>query len=183
MASPKSPSAGPQTKRVCLGKVASAHGVKGLVKLVPYGEDITLIESLSPVYTGEKSSETLSVKIQNTAGKHVLASIDGCTNRDQVEKLRGTELWVERNALPAIENDDEFYVEDLIGLEVRDDQKKTVGRIVKVDNFGGGDLLDVKPDHGQSAYIPFRDPYVGDINTQEGWLALTRDGLDLLLTP
>lgn len=180
MASPKTPPAGQQTKRVCLGRIASAHGVKGLVKLLPYGEDVFLLETLGPLYTSEHSAQTLKIKIHNTAGKNVIAAVEGCADRDHAEKLRGTELWVDRASLPEIEEEDEFYVEDLIGLEVRNEQGVRIGQVSAVENFGGGDLLDVKPDGGQSAYIQFRNEFVGDVNLKEGFLVLTEDGLAVL---
>lgn len=181
MASPKTPPAGPQTRRVCLGRIASAHGVKGLVKLLPYGEDATLLETLGPLYTAETGPDTLKIKIMNGAGKHLLAAIEGCADRDQAEKLRGTELWIDRGALPEIEDEDEFYIEDLIGLEVRDHQDARIGKIKSVGNFGGGDLLEILPDRNpETAYVPFRNEYVGEVKLKEGWLVLTPDGLTLL---
>lgn len=180
MASPKTPPAGQQTKRVCLGRIASAHGVKGLVKLLPYGEDVSLLETLGPLYTAQDGPQTLKIKIHNTAGKNVIAAVEGCADRDQAEKLRGTELWVDRAALPEIEDEDEFYIEDLIGLEVRNEKGVRIGKVSAVENFGGGDLLDVKPDGGQSAYVQFRSEFVGDINLNEGYLVLTEDGLAVL---
>lgn len=182
MTSPKSPPSGQQAKRVCLGRIASAHGVKGLVKILPYGEDVSLLETLGPLYTDATGTLTIEVKIQNTAGKLLLAAIKGCTDRNHAEKLRGTELWTNRDSLPEIEEEDEYYVEDLVGIEVRDAQGNRIGKILNVENFGSDDLLDVKPDTGQNAYIPFRSEYVGDVNPKEGYLVLTPDG-QAMLTP
>ncbi|MCB1682338.1 MAG: 16S rRNA processing protein RimM [Rhodospirillales bacterium] len=180
MTSPSKPHAAEQTKRVCLGKIVSAHGVKGLVKLLPYGEDPTLMESLGPLFTGAKTGETLTVTIQNAAGKTLLAAIEGCTNRNQAEELRGTELWVIRDLLPEIEDENEFYIEDLIGLEIRSPENLRVGTIRTVENFGGGDLLNIQRDTGTENYVLFRDQYVEKVNLDEGFLALTEDGLSML---
>ncbi|MCE7886316.1 MAG: 16S rRNA processing protein RimM [Alphaproteobacteria bacterium PRO2] len=142
-------------KRVCLGKITSAHGVKGLVKILPFGEDPLLIEELSPVFTGETSSDQVSIKMKNSAGnKYWLASVEGVSERNGAEALRGTSLWVERDALPKIENKNTYYHADLIGLKVIED-KKEIGEVVAVKNFGASDLLEIKPAGKATFYLPF----------------------------
>lgn len=180
MASPKSPSPGPQTRRVCLGRIASAHGVKGLVKLLPYGEDVYLLETLSPLYTSANDGQTLKIKIHNMTGKNVLAAVEGCSDRTQAEKLRGTELWTDRENLPELKHEAEFYIEDLVGLEARNSANDRIGKVTAVDNFGAGDLLDILTDEGKSGYVPFRNTCVGEVNSKESFLILTDEGLAFL---
>lgn len=150
-------------KRVCLGKIASAHGVRGLVKILPYGDDPSLIEALSPAYQGKHDTKTLGVRLKNPSGKYILAEIEGCTSKEQADALRGTELYYDRSALPALD-EGELYYDDLIGLTVREDDTE-IGHVQAVDNFGAGDLLDIKPaDGGPNFYIPYHDDYIIEAN-------------------
>lgn len=163
---------GEGAKRVCLGKITSAHGVKGLVKILPFGEDPLLIEELSPIFTGESSSDRLSITMKNSAGnKYWLAAVDGVIERDGAEMLRGTEIWVERGALPKIKEKNTFYYTDLIGLSVTEDGRE-IGTIVNVQNYGAGDLLEIKQAAGGTFLFPFTNDTCPEINVKDGFVAV-----------
>jgi 16S rRNA processing protein RimM len=147
-------------KRVCLGKIVAAHGVKGLVKILPFGGDPSLIGSLKPAYTSETGAEEISITLKNKVGKYILAEIGGTTERNGAEALRGTELYFERGALPEIEEEGVFYYDQLIGLEVVDESGGMVGKVIAVENFGAGDLIEIRPVLGKAFYVPFHDNFV-----------------------
>lgn len=152
-------------KRIALGKILGAHGVKGLVKIKPFGEDPLLIETLGPVFTGESGDETLTVTMKNAAGKDIwLAAIAGIADRDAAESLRGTSMFVDAGKLPKIEEENSYYHKDLIGLTVIDETGQTIGEVIGVDNFGAGDLFEIKPHDGQSFYLPFREEFVAGVD-------------------
>lgn len=151
------------SKRVCLAKISSAHGVKGFVKLLPYGEDPSLIESLGPAYSSETGDATLMVRIKNSTGKYMLGEIEGCNNRDQAEALRGTLLYYDRSLLPDIDDEESFYYDDLVGLKAIEDGKD-VGIIKSVENFGAGELLEIKSFSGEEFFIPYTDDHIGDVD-------------------
>ncbi len=160
-------------KRVCLGRIAAPHGVKGLVKILPYGEDPYLLEDLSPIYTDKSKDDTVrAIKLKNQMGKYILAEIEGCNTREQSDALKGIELWVDRDALPEIEDEGEFYIEDLIGLTANNENGDTIGNICAVQNFGAGDLLEIKPKSGSTFFVPFKDDFIVDINLDDGIIAL-----------
>ena len=149
--------------RVCLGKIATAHGVRGLVKILVYGEDAMLLEELQPLYTSEHGKDTITLKMKNSAGKYWLAEIEGINDRTQAEKLRGTELWVNRELLPETIVEDEFYITDLVGMMVKDTNGNAIGNVIDVKNFGAGDLVEIKPERGESFFVPFTKEAVPDI--------------------
>ena len=98
-------------------------------------------------------------------GKYWLAEIDGIADRDAALALNGTKLWIDRDALPETD-EGEFYIEDLIGLDVIDTDGKSVGKVIAVDNFGAGDLMEIKPAAGSSFYVPFSNDFVPDISLE-----------------
>ncbi len=166
-------------KRVCLGKITSAHGVKGLVKILPFGDDPGLIETLSPVFTGEISPGRIAITMKSSAGnKYWLASVEGVVERDGAEALRGTELWVNREDLPKIDEKNTYYHADLIGLRARDENGTVIGEIVSVQNFGAGDLLEISPDGLKTYYLPFNNDYVRNIDLQGRTATIMPQGLD-----
>ncbi|MCD8520174.1 MAG: ribosome maturation factor RimM [Alphaproteobacteria bacterium] len=150
-------------KRICLGKITGAHGIKGLVKIMPFGEDPYLIDDLSPVFTAAEGDKTLAVTLKNPQGSHFLAEVEGVTDRTGAENLKGTEIYVPRDALPDIEEDGAYYIEDLIGMIARDEAGQDVGTVLGVHNFGAGDLLEIRLSSGESFMMPFTDDTVGDI--------------------
>lgn len=152
-------------KRVCLGKIVKPHGIKGLVKIRPYGDDPLLIETLGPVFTAPSGDQTLSITMKNSDGKFFLAAIDGYPDRTAVESLNGTELYVARDKLPDI--DEGFYHEDLVGLHVFENGQN-IGKTIAFDDFGAGELFEIQPHDGNSFYLPYRDEFVLRISLDEG---------------
>jgi 16S rRNA processing protein RimM len=150
-------------KRFCLARIATAHGVKGLVKLILYTDDPQALSDYTFFTKETGESDTVKLTMKNSMGKYWLAAIDGVSDRTEAEKLRGLPLYVDRQALPSTD-DDEFYMQDMIGLNAITESGETVGNIIDVQNFGAGDLMEVKPDTADSFYIPFDDEYVGDVD-------------------
>lgn len=157
----------PSAKRICLGEISTAHGVRGLVRIRIYGNDPQALSRYGPLFTSETGEKTITVKMKNAANKFWIAEVEGVADRDKAEALRGTKLWIERDKLPEPEGDDEFYYEDLIGMTVHTETDGEVGTVVAVDNFGAGDLLEIKPPVGPTFYLPFADEYVLEVNMPE----------------
>jgi 16S rRNA processing protein RimM len=151
-------------KRICLAKIAAPHGIKGLVKLSFYGEDEQLLQA-GPLYTSETGDDTLTLTLKNPMGKYWLAEIEGVHDRNATEALKGTALYIERERLPDAP-EGEYYYEDLIGLNVVDDAGEKIGTLLAVQNFGAGDLLEIKPiKGGPTLLIPFTDDYVPNVTS------------------
>ncbi len=156
-------------KRILLGKITTAHGIKGFVKVQVYAEDPALLNGT--LYTTEDGPATLTLTMKNSMGKVWLAAVDGITDRTEAEKLRHTELWIGREALPEPE-DGAIYYEDMIGLSVVEN-RKTIGEIAGIDDFGAGPLLDIKPTDGSdNFYLPFADQYVLETDMDAGLITV-----------
>lgn len=138
-------------KNICIGKIAGAHGVKGLVKIFPYCEDPALLE--------QALEHTIKIKSKN--GKHLLCDIEGVRDRDQAEALKGIELHITRDQLPDL--DEGHYHEDLIGMICVDMDGTEVGVVQSVENYGASDLLNIKMKNGQDVLIPFNEDFVPDV--------------------
>ena len=91
-----------------------------------------------------------------------VARVEGVGDRSAAEALRGSLVEVERSALPPLE-EGEYYHADLIGLDCFDRDGNSVGRVVAVENYGAGDLLEVEMPEGKSSLIPFR-PGIADLD-------------------
>lgn len=153
-------------KRILIGEIATAHGIKGLVKVRGFVDDESLLES-DKVFTDETSNKTIAIKLKNALKGDWLAEVNGITDRNNAELLRGTKLYIDRTEMPEAD-DGEYYVEDLKGLKVVDKDGKDIGLILSIQNYGAGDLLDIKPVSGPSFYLTFTDQNVLDVDFDSG---------------
>jgi 16S rRNA processing protein RimM len=125
-----------------LGRIAGAHGIRGEVLIHAYTsapEDIVAYGPLSDA-TARRSFE---IAIVRTTPKGVVARIAGIADRTAAEALKGVELYVGRDRLPAAA-EGEFYHADLMGLAAVDPAGKVIGEIVAVQNYGAGDLIEIR---------------------------------------
>lgn len=135
-----------------LGVISSVHGVRGQVKIrsfTAHPEDMTAYGPLR-----DSSGRVYGISITGGTNDALIASIDGITSRDEAEKLRNTELFVPRSALPE-PGDNQFYHEDLIGLMAVTEDGKDFGRLIAISNFGAGDIAVLKLKDGDEEYLPF----------------------------
>lgn len=115
-----------------LAAVAGAHGVGGEVRLKVFAEDLSAHRALN--------GGALTLK---TLRDGTIARFAEVGDRTAAEAMRGTLLWVDRAALPAL-GDGEYYHADLIGLAAVTDVGEDVGRVVAVENFGAGDVVEIE---------------------------------------
>jgi 16S rRNA processing protein RimM len=151
------------TSRILLGRIVGAHGIRGEVVIHSFAavaEDIGAYGPLSDK-TGATSFKLSGVR---AASKGVVARIAGVADRNAAEALKGTELYIARDKLPA-PDDGEFYVADLIGMTVVDDKGNVIGKIVDAPDFGAGSLLEIrKTGVAQTELIPFTDAFVPHVD-------------------
>ena len=140
-------------ERVCVGALSGAFGVKGEVRLKSFCAEPEAIADYAPLFT-EDGTRSFDVKITRAIPNGFAAHLSGVATREQAEALKGTRLYADRDRLPALP-DDEFYHADLIGLQVLDAGGANLGNVIAIHNHGAGDLLEIRPDGGQSVLMPF----------------------------
>ena len=159
-------------KRVCLGRAIGARGLKGEVRIKTFTEDPLAIGAYGPL---QDEARTRQFEISNvqTAKDGVVARLKGISTREEADALKGVEFYVDRDRLPDVENDSTFYFEDLIGLVAINEDGSALGQVVAVQNFGAGDLLEVRPaTGGATVLVPFTREIVPDIDKETGWLLM-----------
>ena len=164
--------AGPEKARVCLGVVVGAHGVRGLVRVKPFTEDPDGVAAYGPVETAD-GKRRFKIKVTGATKGVVICQLEGVTDRDMAEALRGTELYVDRAMLPEVDEEEGYYQADLIGLQAIGADDRLYGRVVAVQNFGAGDLLEIaRPEGGPTVLVPFTDDNVPEVDLEGGRLTL-----------
>jgi len=158
------------SRRVCLGTIATAHGVRGLVKILCDAQDPHLLDGT--LYVSETGGETIKLTMKNSMGKYWLAEVEGIADRDAALALRGTKLWIGRDQLPELESEDEFYFEDLVGLRAEDADGNPAGTVISVNTFGGSDALEIKPPRGESYFLLFNRENVSSVSIADGKIVI-----------
>lgn len=157
-------------KNILIGKILTAHGVRGFIKLRLYLDDPYSIESYAPVT--DSKGRIYQIKLKNAIKGDWVASVVGVTDRNESEKLRGTELYIDRDLLPEAE-DGEMYIEDLVGLKCVGKSGEPLGEVIDFQNFGASDLIEIKPvSGGKTYYLPMVEPYVGKIDLEQGTIEI-----------
>lgn len=141
-------------KRVALAAVAGAHGIKGEVRLKLFADSVESLARHSRFYVGGRE---LAVRDIRDGGKTAIARFEGISDRSAAEALRGQLVEIDRDRLPPLQ-EGEYYHADLVGLACVDEAGNPLGKVVAVENFGAGDLLEVERPNGKRSLIPFRDP-------------------------
>ncbi|TYC53997.1 ribosome maturation factor RimM [Rhodobacterales bacterium] len=159
----------PDTSKVLMARIGAAHGIRGEVRVKPFGDDPLSFGDYGVLTTkdGSRSFEVEKARVQKTV---VITRFKGISDRNQAEELNGVELYIDRDQLPEPE-DDEFYYSDLTGLRVLDTSGEVLGKIVAVQDFGAGDLLEVRPVRGKTFYVPFTQEFIPTINIVEGFVS------------
>lgn len=150
-------------RRILLGHIAGAHGIRGDVIVKTYTEEPEGIADYGPLET-EDGKRRLDLTIVGTTSKGVIVRVKGVADRNGAEALKGTALYVDRAKLPPAE-DGAYYHADLVGLAAEDAHGQPIGRVAAVHNFGAGDLLEIAlAAGGKTELIPFTDACVPTVD-------------------
>ena len=157
-----------------VGRIVDAFGVKGWIKVQPFASDPQALFSskrwfLQPPEHAAGPRATLPALLRVTQarehGSVVVAGVREVADRDAAEALRGARVFVSRSSFPT-PDPDEFYWHDLIGLEVRNREGVSLGRVAGLLETGAHDVLRVQPDDAGAAerLIPFVAAYVDAVD-------------------
>lgn len=155
---------------ILVGRVAGAFGVKGEVRITAYTEDPMALLGYR-VLLREGGEPALRLTGGRAQKKDFVGRAEEISTREEAEALRGLRLYVSREALPE-PDDDEFYLADLIGLEVRTPEGEAVGTIRSVQDFGAGDLLEIAPPRGPTWWLPFTREAAPEVNIAGGYVTV-----------
>jgi 16S rRNA processing protein RimM len=155
------------SEKVCVGAIAGSFGVRGEVRLKSFTAIPEDIASYAPVET-EDGKRSFTVNITRQIKNGLAARMSGIATKEEADALRGTQLFVPRDRLPSLP-DDEFYHADLIGLEVTDTGGASLGKVLAVINNGADDLLELSaPGQKQTVLLPFTKAVVPTVDLAQG---------------
>lgn len=157
---------------ILLGKITKPHGIRGEVKIYPYSGQPENFPDYRKMYIGPSEEERVPYTIERARvqGKTVILKLDGCGDRSAAEHLVDHELWLERDDLPDL-GDEEYYWADLEDKAVRTEDGLELGWVTGILDTGAHDILSVTG-RGHEYLIPIREEFVVTIDDHEVVLRL-----------
>ena len=156
------------TKYLEIGQIVNTFGVKGMVKVKPFTDDIKKFGKLKKIYienkTGKKEYEIEEIKEHK---EMMLVKFKGIENANDAELLRDSYLIVDRENLQPLE-EGTFYIVDLIGINVYTEEGKQLGILDDIFNTGSNDIYVVKDELGKQLLLPAIKDVIKEINVEEG---------------
>ena len=155
-------------KRLEIGQIINTFGIKGEVKVFPLTDDIKRFDDLETVYVKtKKESQLYNIESIKYHKNFVLIKFKEINTVEQAETLRNSYLEVDREqAIPL--NEGEYFIADLIGLEVYSDEGKLIGKVDDIYNTGANDIYVVKDELGKQILLPGIKDVIKNVDLEKG---------------
>lgn len=158
-------------RRVLLGHIAGAHGIRGAVLVRSYTAEPEAIAGYGPL-EDEAGGRCYVLHVEGATAKGLICRVEGIGDRTQAEALKGVALYVRRDRLPP-PGAGEYYHADLIGLQAATKAGAPLGTVIAVLNYGAGDILEVRPaGETRTVLYPMTEAVVLGVDLAKGMIVL-----------
>ena len=149
-----------------IGQIVNTFGIKGMVKVVPFTDDIKRFDKLEKVYIKTKrDKKEYQIEEVKYHKNMVLIKFKGIENPEDAELLKNSYLLVDRkDAVPLPKNS--YYIVDLLGLEVYTDENVLLGILEDIYNTGSNDIYVVKDEQGKQILLPAISDVIKNIDIE-----------------
>lgn len=151
-----------------VGIIASTHGVRGEVKVYPTTDDPRRFRRLKEVVL-DTGKEKMNLEIEGVKffKQFVILKFKGLDNINDIEKYRQKSLYVTRKNAVRLQRD-EYFIADLIGLKVQDEDGKELGTVKDVIETGANDVYEVEMADGKSLLLPAIKQCILNVDVDNG---------------
>ena len=151
-----------------VGIITSTHGVRGEVKVYPTTDDPRRFRRLKEVVL-DTGTEKMNLEIEGVKffKQFVILKFKGLDNINDIEKYRQKSLYVTRKNAVRLQRD-EYFIADLIGLKVQDEDGKELGTVKDVIETGANDVYEVEMADGKSLLLPAIKQCILNVDVENG---------------
>ena len=137
-----------------IGQIVNTFGIKGMVKVKPFTDDIRRFDRLKKVYIEkQKVKEEYEIEEVKYHKEMVLIKFKGIENLEEANLLRNYYLFVNREDEEPLE-EGRYYIVDMLGLEVYTDEEMLLGNLEDIFNTGSNDIYVVRDERGKQILLP-----------------------------
>jgi len=153
-----------------VGIITSTHGVRGEVKVYPTTDDPRRFRRLKEVVL-DTGREKLNLEIEGVKffKQFVILKFKGLDNMNDIEKYRQKSLYVTRKNAVRLQRD-EYFIADLIGLKVQDEDGTELGTVKEVIETGANDVYEVEMADGRSLLLPAIKQCILNVDVEKGMM-------------
>ena len=138
-----------------MGVFGAPQGVRGEIRVKSLTGEPGAISAYGPLTNKGRTRSFAFESLRPLKDDMLVARLAGVSTRDAAEALKGVEIFARRDQLPP-PREDEFYYDDLVGLDAVDAEGAPLGRVVSLMNHGAGDVLEIAPvGGGETLLLPF----------------------------
>lgn len=155
------------TKYLEIGQIVNTFGIKGMVKVNPFTDNIRRFDRLKKVYIGnDKEKKEIEIEEVKYHKNMVLIKFKDINNPDEANLLRNKYLLVDREDEDPLE-EGTYYIVDMLGLDVYNDENELLGTLDDIYNTGSNDIYVVKNELGKQILLPAIKDVIKEVNLEE----------------
>jgi 16S rRNA processing protein RimM len=159
---------------ILMGVFGAPQGMRGEVRVKSLTAEPSAIGAYGPLTDKNGARAFVFDSLRPLKDDMLVARVAGVATRDAAEALKGVEIFARRDQLPPPALD-EFYYDDLVGLEAVDAAGGRIGRVASLVNYGAGDVLEIAPDQGrETLLLPFTKGVARRIDFDAGRIVIER---------
>ncbi|WP_312091959.1 ribosome maturation factor RimM [Aminipila sp.] len=153
-------------EKIKIGQIVNAVALKGEVKVYNYSDYKEKFEELDYIYAEENK-----IKIENVRymKEMIILKLEGINDRNGAEALKGKDVYIGEDQLRALP-EDTYYIRDLIGLEIKDQDNQRIGVLKDVIQNSAQDLYEIELENKKITLLPAVEEFILDINVQEKFI-------------
>ena len=161
--------------KIAVGKLVNTRGLRGELKLYPYIDESETFLELTYLMVNDEKHNIKGVKFFKNM---VFVTLEDVDTVEKAEKLKNLEAFVLEEDLPALD-EGEFYIKDILGMEVVTDNGESIGTVINVLRTGSNDVYEVKREGEKPMYLPAIKDVVLDYDLENNKMTVhIIDGLD-----
>lgn len=163
------------------GKLTKIHGLHGGVLSTIISEHWEIIYK-SVVDINNNPINILDYRLHNKKKNQYILKIQSINTLELAHNLIGKEIFIAKEVLHQLipKNEESFFFYEIINLPVLDNHNNVIGEVTNVQNFGAGDMLDLKLNTIGERTISFDNYFVEEVNLEQKYLKLTQKGTHYL---
>ena len=147
-----------------IGQVAKPQGLKGFIKINPFTDNMQKFENYKRVFIKNIEYKIEDLKYNKN---QVIIKLKGIDSVEEAEKLRNLYLYIDKSDLAELP-EDSYYIVDLIGLEVfNEENNELLGKIEDVFPTGSNDVYVVRSEIGKQILLPAIKDVIKDVNIKD----------------
>lgn len=150
-----------------VGQIVNTFGVKGVLKVKPFTDDVNRFEELKKVYICKKEKlEEVEIEEVKYHKDMVLLKVKGIDDMNEAEKVKGLYLKIDRKNAKKLPKDT-YFIADLLGLEVYSDTGELLGKVDDIFRTGANDVYVVKNENGKQILLPGIPDVIKEIDLEK----------------